>query len=50
MIEELASDVYFFEEGDPDNKKLLGGKGAGLAKMTWFKLTVPIQITKLEDG
>lgn len=41
MIEELASDVYFFEEGDPDNKKLLGGKGAGLAKMTQLGLPVP---------
>ena len=41
MIEELASDIYFFEEGDPDNKKLLGGKGAGLAKMTQLGLPVP---------
>ena len=41
LIEELASDVYFFEEGDPDNKKLLGGKGAGLAKMTQLGLPVP---------
>jgi len=33
--------VYDFEEGDPENKKLLGGKGAGLALMTKHGLPVP---------
>lgn len=33
--------VYFFDEGDGGNKKLLGGKGAGLCEMTKLKLPVP---------
>lgn len=33
--------VYSFEEGDGKNKKLLGGKGAGLCEMTQLKLPVP---------
>src|SRR3989338_3675259 len=33
--------VYFFNEGDGKNKKLLGGKGAGLCEMTRLKLPVP---------
>lgn len=33
--------VYFFDEGDGGNKKLLGGKGAGLCEMTRIKLPVP---------
>src|SRR3989338_10864751 len=33
--------VYFFNEGDGKNKKLLGGKGAGLCEMTKLKLSVP---------
>ena len=33
--------VYLFEEGDGTNKKLLGGKGAGLATMTQLGLPVP---------
>ncbi len=33
--------VYLFEEGDGTNKKLLGGKGAGLATMTQLALPVP---------
>ncbi len=33
--------VYLFEEGDPKNKKLLGGKGAGLCAMTQAGLPVP---------
>jgi pyruvate,orthophosphate dikinase len=33
--------VYFFDEGDGKNKKLLGGKGAGLAEMTKLRLPVP---------
>ncbi len=33
--------VYFFDEGDGKNKKILGGKGAGLCEMTRLKLPVP---------
>jgi len=33
--------VYLFEEADGANKKLLGGKGAGLAEMTHMGLPVP---------
>ena len=33
--------VYLFEEGDGTNKKLFGGKGAGLAEMTKMGLPVP---------
>jgi pyruvate,orthophosphate dikinase len=33
--------VYLFEEADGQNKKLLGGKGAGLAEMTRMGLPVP---------
>jgi len=33
--------VYFFNEGDGNNKKLFGGKGAGLAEMTRLGLPVP---------
>ena len=33
--------VYFYDEGDGKNKKLLGGKGAGLCEMTRLKLPVP---------
>jgi pyruvate, orthophosphate dikinase len=33
--------VYFFNEGDGQNKKLLGGKGAGLIEMTRLGLPVP---------
>ncbi|RNJ78553.1 MAG: pyruvate, phosphate dikinase [Nitrosopumilus sp. H8] len=33
--------VYFYDEGDGRNKKLLGGKGAGLCEMTKLKLPVP---------
>ena len=32
---------YSFEEGDGTNKKLLGGKGAGLCSMTQIGLPVP---------
>ena len=32
---------YAFEEGDGTNKKLLGGKGAGLCTMTQINLPVP---------
>eukprot|EP00727_Mastigamoeba_balamuthi_P012019 m51a1_g744 putative pyruvate phosphate dikinase (907) ;mRNA; r:507554-510562 len=33
--------TYTFEEGDGKNKKLLGGKGAGLCQMTQIGLPVP---------
>jgi len=33
--------IYFFNEGNGKNKKLLGGKGAGLCEMTRLKLPVP---------
>ncbi|HUL30534.1 MAG TPA: pyruvate, phosphate dikinase, partial [Thermodesulfobacteriota bacterium] len=33
--------VYLFEEADGTNKKLLGGKGVGLAEMTRMGLPVP---------
>jgi pyruvate,orthophosphate dikinase len=33
--------VYSFEEAEGTNKKLLGGKGAGLAEMTHMSLPVP---------
>lgn len=33
--------VYLFEEADGSNKKLFGGKGAGLAEMTRIGLPVP---------
>ena len=33
--------IYFFSEGDGKNKKLLGGKGAGLCEMTRLKFPVP---------
>ncbi len=33
--------IYFFEEGDSKNKKLLGGKGANLCEMTQIGLPVP---------
>jgi pyruvate,orthophosphate dikinase len=33
--------VYLFSEGDGKNKKLLGGKGAGLCEMTQIGLPVP---------
>ncbi len=33
--------IYFFDEGNGKNKKLLGGKGAGLCEMTRIGLPVP---------
>ncbi len=33
--------IYFYDEGDGKNKKLLGGKGAGMCEMTKLKLPVP---------
>lgn len=33
--------VYYFSEGNKDQKHLLGGKGANLAEMTKLKLPVP---------
>ena len=37
----MSKDLYFFEEGDWKNKRLLGGKGAGLCAMTQLGLPVP---------
>jgi len=31
--------VYFFDEGNKDMKKMLGGKGANLAEMTRMRVT-----------
>jgi len=33
--------IYFFDEGDGKNKKLMGGKGAGLCEMTRLGLPIP---------
>ena len=33
--------IYFYDEGDGTDKRLLGGKGAGLCEMTRLKLPVP---------
>ena len=41
--------VYFYDEGDSRNKKLLGGKGAGLCEMTRLKLPVPPGFTITTD-
>ncbi|MFN3653850.1 MAG: pyruvate, phosphate dikinase [Candidatus Nitrosotenuis sp.] len=41
--------VYFFDEGDGKNKKLLGGKGAGLCEMTRIRLPVPPGFTITTD-
>jgi pyruvate,orthophosphate dikinase len=37
----MAKSLYFFEEGDGKDKRLLGGKGAGLCTMTQLGLPVP---------
>ncbi len=37
----MAKDLYFYDEGDGKNKRLLGGKGAGLCTMTQLGLPVP---------
>ena len=37
----MSKAIYNFEEGDGTNKKLLGGKGAGLCMMTSIGLPVP---------
>ncbi|MEM2878081.1 MAG: pyruvate, phosphate dikinase [Candidatus Hadarchaeales archaeon] len=37
----MSRSLYFFDEGDGSNKKLLGGKGAGLCTMTKLGLPVP---------
>ncbi|WP_148683503.1 pyruvate, phosphate dikinase [Fervidicoccus fontis] len=42
--------VYDFEEGDPKNKALFGGKGAGLALMTQAGLPVPPGFTITTDA
>ena len=33
--------IHFFEQGDSSNRRLLGGKGAGLCEMTQMGLPVP---------
>ena len=50
MSKKIISGISSFEDGNSDNKKLLGGKGAGLAKMTQLGLPVPpgFTITTLE--
>ncbi len=45
MNKEIKSDIFSFEEGDSKNKKILGGKGAGLANMTQLGLPVPSGFT-----
>jgi pyruvate,orthophosphate dikinase len=37
----MAKNLYFFDEGDGKDKRLLGGKGAGLCTMTQLGLPVP---------
>ena len=37
----MAKYLYFFDEGDGADKRLLGGKGAGLCTMTQLGLPVP---------
>ncbi len=37
----MAKNLYFYEEGDGKDKRLLGGKGAGLCTMTQLGLPVP---------
>ncbi len=37
----MAKNLYFFDEGDGTNKRLLGGKGAGLCTMAQLGLSVP---------
>ncbi|MGC8817013.1 MAG: pyruvate, phosphate dikinase [Candidatus Hadarchaeum sp.] len=37
----MAKRLYFFDEGDGSNKRLLGGKGAGLCTMAQLGLPVP---------
>jgi pyruvate,orthophosphate dikinase len=40
-MQETAKLIVFFEEGNGKDKKLLGGKGAGLCEMTKLGLPVP---------
>src|SRR5436189_1658513 len=42
--------VYRFNEGDKDQKDLLGGKGANLAEMTRMGLPVPPGFTITTDA
>ncbi|MDI6884124.1 MAG: pyruvate, phosphate dikinase [Hadesarchaea archaeon] len=37
----VVKSIYFFDEGDGTNKRLLGGKGAGLCTMIQLGLPVP---------
>ena len=40
-LDKKMKQIYFYDQGDGKNKKLLGGKGAGLCEMTRLKLPVP---------
>ena len=40
-LDKKMKQIYFYDEGDGKNKKLLGGKGAGMCEMTKLKLPVP---------
>ena len=37
----MAKNLYFFDDGDGTDKRLLGGKGAGLCTMAQLELPVP---------
>ena len=41
FVDLMAKPVYTFDEGDGTNKRLLGGKGAGLCTMVQLGLPVP---------
>jgi pyruvate,orthophosphate dikinase len=41
VMHRAGKSLYFFDEGDGQDKKLLGGKGAGLCEMTQLGLPVP---------
>jgi pyruvate,orthophosphate dikinase len=49
-VMDLRKYVFDFEEGDPNNKKLLGGKGAGLSLMARAGLPVPPGFTITTDA
>ena len=42
--------VHFFDEGNKEMKRLLGGKGANLAEMTRMGLPVPKGFTITAEG
>ncbi|MEM0046346.1 MAG: pyruvate, phosphate dikinase [Fervidicoccaceae archaeon] len=49
-MSDLKRYVFDFEEGDPNNKKLFGGKGAGLSLMAKAGLPVPPGFTITTDA